>query len=127
MVLLRLGDALAAAQRRDGQAGAEPVALLVAERRGVEAQTAAEALAGAAAAVAVGGLLAACGSSDTTATATPAAATSSASSPAQGTAPALGKTVTDAAADKAKAAALAKYRGTVERVEQLADGSTSCM
>src|SRR3954453_7468564 len=80
-------------------------------------------LAGAVAAVAVGGLLAGCGSSSTTsstASATPAAATSP--SP-QGVPPGMGKTVTGAAADKAKAAATAKYPGTVERVEQLSDGS----
>jgi hypothetical protein len=81
-------------------------------------------LAGAVAAVAVGGLLAGCGSSSSTtastANATPAAATSS--SP-QGVPPGIGKAVTGAAADKAKAAATAKYPGTVERVEQLSDGS----
>jgi hypothetical protein len=80
-------------------------------------------LAGAVAAVAVAGLLAGCGSSSSTpstASATPAAATSS--SP-QGVPPGMGTTVTGAAADKAKAAATAKYPGTVERVEQLSDGS----
>jgi hypothetical protein len=80
-------------------------------------------LAGAVAAIAVGGLLAGCGASSstpTTASATPAAATSA--SP-QGVPPGMGKTVTGAAADKAKAAATAKYPGTVERVEQLSDGS----
>jgi hypothetical protein len=81
-----------------------------------------KALAGAAATLALGGLIAGCGSSNTT-TATPAAATSSAASATQGTPPALGKTATGAAADKAKAAALAKYPGTVERVMQLSDGS----
>jgi hypothetical protein len=35
----------------------------------------------------------------------------------------MGTTVTGAAADKAKAAALAKYPGTAERVEKLSDGS----
>jgi hypothetical protein len=83
-----------------------------------------KALAGAVAAVAVGGLLAGCGSSNgstpSAASATPAAATSS--SP-QGVPPGMGTTVTGAAADKAKAAATAKYPGTVERVMQLPDGS----
>jgi hypothetical protein len=83
-----------------------------------------KALAGGAATVAVAALLAACGgSSNTTATVTPAAATSSAPSSAQGTPPGLGTTVTGAAADKAKAAALAKYPGTAERVMKLSDGS----
>jgi hypothetical protein len=82
-----------------------------------------KALAGAVAALAVGGLAAGCGSSNTTATATPAAATSGAPSGAQGTAPAIGNTVTGASADKAKAAALGKYPGTVERVMKLPDGS----
>ena len=81
-----------------------------------------KALAGAAATLAIGVVIAGCGSSNTT-TATPAAATSSAASSTQGTPPAIGKTVTGAAADKAKAAAVAKYPGTVERVEQLSDGS----
>ncbi len=81
-----------------------------------------KALAGAAATLAIGVVIAGCGSSNTT-TATPAAATSSAASSTQGTPPAIGKTVTGAGADKAKAAALAKYPGTVERVEQLSDGS----
>jgi hypothetical protein len=82
-----------------------------------------KALAGAAATLALGAVIAGCGSSNTT-TVTPAAATSSApSSAAQGTPPALGKTVTGAAADKAEAAALAKYPGTVERVMKLSDGS----
>src|SRR4051794_30932660 len=60
--------------------------------------------AGAVAALAVGGLLAGCGSSTSTpssASATPAAATSS--SP-QGVPPGMGTTVTGAAADKAQAA-----------------------
>src|SRR5437763_1155865 len=35
----------------------------------------------------------------------------------------LGTPVSGAAADKAKAAALAKYKGTAERVRQLTDGS----
>jgi hypothetical protein len=84
-----------------------------------------KAIAGTAAAVALGGLLAACGSSTTTATTTavPAAATSGASSGAHGTPRGLGKDVTGTAADKARAAALAKYPGTAERVMQLADGS----
>ena len=81
-------------------------------------------LAGAVAAVAAGALLAGCGSSSSTtastASATPAAATSS--SP-QGVPPGMGTTVSGAAADKAKAAALAKYPGTAERVEKLSDGS----
>lgn len=81
-----------------------------------------KALAGAAATLAVGVVIAGGGSSTTT-TATPAAATSSAPSSTQGSPPAIGKTVTGAAADKAKAAALAKYPGTAERVEQLSDGS----
>src|SRR5205085_9854506 len=37
--------------------------------------------------------------------------------------PGFGAPVTGAAADKAKAAALAKYKGTVERVMKLSDGS----
>jgi hypothetical protein len=82
-----------------------------------------KALAGAVAAVAVGGLAAGRGSSNTTATVTPAAATSRGPSGARGAAPAIGKTVTGANADKAKAAALAKYPGTVERVMELSDGS----
>jgi hypothetical protein len=81
-----------------------------------------KALAGATAALAIGAVIAGCGSSSTT-TATPAAATSSAASSTQGARPAMGKPVTGAAADKAKAAALAKYPGTVERVVQLSDGS----
>ena len=44
--------------------------------------------------------------------------------PANGQAPpGFGAPVTGAAADKAKAAALAKYKGTVERVMKLSDGS----
>src|SRR4051794_30819801 len=86
-----------------------------------------KAAAGATVAVAAGALLAGCGSSQSTATttATPAAAAANASAPsgAQGRPPAFGKVVTGAAADKAKAAALAKYPGTVERVMQLSDGS----
>jgi len=81
-----------------------------------------KALAGAAATLALGGLVAGCGSSKTTSV-TPAAATSSAPSATRGTPPAFGKAVTGAAAAKAKAAALAKYPGTVERVMQLSDGS----
>ena len=81
-------------------------------------------LAGAVAAVAVGGALAGCGTSSTTsastASATPAAATSAGP---QGVPPGMGTAATGAAADKAKAAALAKYPGTAERVEQLSDGS----
>lgn len=42
---------------------------------------------------------------------------------AQGTPPGFGKSVTGTAAAQAKAAALAKYPGTAERVMQLADGS----
>jgi uncharacterized lipoprotein YajG len=82
-----------------------------------------KALTGAVAAVAAAGVLAGCGSSSSTtstANATPAAATSS--SP-QGVPPGMGTTVTGAAADKAKAAALAKYPGAAERVEKLSDGS----
>jgi hypothetical protein len=82
------------------------------------------AAAGAAVAVALGGLVAGCGSSGST------AATTTSSGPAAATAgttqtapPGLGKTVTGTAAAKAKAAALAKYPGTVERVMQLGDGS----
>jgi uncharacterized lipoprotein YajG len=85
-----------------------------------------KAAAGATVAVAAAALLAGCGSSQSTATtATPAAATASAGAPsgAQGTPSALGKVVTGAAADKAEAAALARYPGTVERVMQLSDGS----
>jgi hypothetical protein len=85
-------------------------------------------LAGAVAALAAGGLLAGCGSSTSstpTANATNAAATapSGSTSGQQGVLPAAGKTVTGAAADKAKAAATAKYPGTVERVMKLDDGS----
>ena len=84
-------------------------------------------VAGAVAAVAVAGLLAACGSSSSTQTATvgnAAATTPNASATGrQSVPPGLGKTVTGAAADKAKAAALAKYPGTVERGMQLPDGS----
>jgi hypothetical protein len=78
--------------------------------------------AGAAAALAIAGVLAGCGSSSstsTTAAATPAAATSRA----QPTPHGFGTPATGAAADTAKAAALAKYPGTVERVMTLADGS----
>jgi hypothetical protein len=46
-----------------------------------------------------------------------------AGAPSGGPRPGLGKPVTGAAAAKAKAAALARYPGTVERVMQLADGS----
>jgi hypothetical protein len=81
-----------------------------------------KALAGAAATLAVGAVIAGCGSSNTT-TVTPAAATSSAPSTTQGSPPAIGTPATGAAADKAKAAALAKYPGTVERVMKLSDGS----
>jgi glucose/arabinose dehydrogenase len=84
------------------------------------------AAAGAVAALTLGGLLAGCGSSSSTsstANAAPAAATSSAPSGAQQTPPGFGTVVTGAAADKAKAAALAKYPGTVERVMKLSDGS----
>jgi hypothetical protein len=85
------------------------------------------AVAGTVAAVALGGVLAACGSSSTTATTTtPAAAatpTPGARAGAQGRPPGFGKDVTGAAATKAKDAALAKYPGTVERVMQLDDGS----
>ena len=77
---------------------------------------------GAVAALALSGCLAACGSSQTTTTtATPAATNASAS---QGAPPAgMGTEVTGTAAAKAKAAALAKYPGTVEHVLQLSDGS----
>ena len=85
------------------------------------------AVAGAAAAVALGGVLAGCGSSGTTAatttTAVPAAATTGAPAAPQGTPPGLGTPATGAAADKATAAALAKYPGTAERVLKLTDGS----
>jgi hypothetical protein len=81
------------------------------------------AIAGATATVALGGLIAGCGSSSSSATtAVPAAATSGSASAPQAP-PALGKAVTGATADKAKAAALAKYPGTAERVMQLSDGS----
>jgi hypothetical protein len=85
-----------------------------------------------AATLALGGLVAGCGSSPTTATtttsttaataatATPAASSSGAAQP---TPPGFGKDVTGAAANKVKAAALAKYPGTAERVVQLDDGS----
>src|SRR3954470_17756449 len=87
-----------------------------------------EALAGAVAALAVGGLLAGCGSSTgSTPTANPgnaaATAPSGSSSQRQGVPPGMGPTVTGAAAAKAKAPALAKYKGTAERVMQLPDGS----
>jgi hypothetical protein len=85
-----------------------------------------KAIAGSAAALALGALLAGCGGSSqttSTTTAVPAAATSSAPSGAQATPPGFGKAVTGTAADKAKAAALAKYPGTAERVLQVADGS----
>jgi hypothetical protein len=106
------------------------------------------AAAGGVAALALGGGLAACGSTTATGTAasagagsgsttttTAAAATTTPSGPAgrrgrpggpkggPGMAPGFGKDVTGAQADKAKAAALAKYPGTVERVVQLPDGS----
>ena len=83
------------------------------------------AAAGAVAAIALGGAIAGCGSADTTASATAAAAsaTSGATAGAQNAPPAMGKEVTGTAAAKAKAAALAKYPGTVERVLQLDDGS----
>jgi hypothetical protein len=81
--------------------------------------------------VAVGGLLAGCGSSGSTAatsttntganagaTATPTAPSGTRQLP-----PGFGKVVTGSAASKAEAAALAKYPGTVERVMQLDDGS----
>jgi hypothetical protein len=85
-------------------------------------------LAGAVAAVAAGGLLAGCGSStSSTTTANPsnaaATAPSASSGQQQGVPPGMGTTVRGAAADKAKAAATAKYPGTVERVMQLPDGS----
>jgi hypothetical protein len=72
-----------------------------------------------------GGVLAGCGSSTTTA-ATPSTtgSTAAATSNAPGTRPpGFGKVVTGTAASKAKAAALATYPGTVERVMQLDDGS----
>jgi hypothetical protein len=73
-----------------------------------------------------GGLLAGCGSSATTTSASNAAATTTPTAPstARGTPPSgFGKPVTGTAAAKAKAAALARYHGTVERVMQLGDGS----
>jgi hypothetical protein len=79
-----------------------------------------------AAAVALSGALAACGSSAPTATTTTgngAAATPAGATGNLGTPPGLGTEVTGAAAAKAKAAALAKYPGTAERVVQLPDGS----
>jgi hypothetical protein len=85
-----------------------------------------KAVAGAVAALALGGLVAGCGSSTTTATtgaSNAAATTPSASASAQGMPPGLGTPVTGASADKAKAAALAKYPGTAERVMKLSDGS----
>jgi hypothetical protein len=83
-----------------------------------------KAIAGAAATLALGGLIAGCGSSSstTTTTAAPAAATSGSAARGPG-ARAFGKPVTGATATKAKAAALAKYPGTAERVMQLSDGS----
>jgi hypothetical protein len=83
------------------------------------------AAAGAVAAIALGGAIAGCGSADTTGSATAAAASANpgATAGAQNAPPAMGKAVTGAAAEKAKAAALAKYPGTVERVLQLDDGS----
>jgi hypothetical protein len=82
-------------------------------------------LAGAVAALAVGGLLAGCGSSSTgtTSASNAAATTPGTASSTQGMPPGMGMAVAGAAADKAKAAALAKYKGTVERVMKLPDGS----
>ncbi len=88
-------------------------------------------LAGLTATAAVGALIAGCGSSSnsaasgTTAKAAAATTTVPAGAPAgaKGMPPGLGKVVTGTAAAKAKAAALAKYPGTVERVMQLSDGS----
>src|SRR3954469_18218727 len=75
---------------------------------------------GTVAALVLGGFVAACGSGSNTTTATTAAPSAAA---AQGARPALGQTVSGAAAAKARQAALAKYPGTVERVMQLANGS----
>lgn len=88
------------------------------------------AAAGAVSALAIGGLIAGCGSSSNSAASTTTAkAAAAASAPAgapagaKGAPAGLGKPVTGTAAAKAKAAALAKYPGTVERVMQLSDGS----
>jgi hypothetical protein len=75
------------------------------------------------AAVALGAALAACGSSAPTATTTGANGAAATPARTQGMPPGLGKAVTGTVAAKAKAAALAKYPGTVERVVQLPDGS----
>ena len=81
------------------------------------------ALAGLVSAVAVAGAVAGCGSTAaSTGTSTAAAATATPPSTA-GAPPAMGQPVTGTAAAKAKAAALAKYKGTVEQIMQLDDGS----
>jgi len=92
--------------------------------------------AGLAAATLLGGVAAGCGSdSSTTAnSATPAAASAQqqganaqagapTGTPPTGAPPGGGQAVTGTTAAKVKAAALAKYPGTLERVEQLGDGS----
>ncbi len=85
------------------------------------------AIAGAVAALAVGGVAAGCGSTAaTTSTGAAVATASPAGTPpagARGGGPGMGSEVTGTVAAKAKAAALAKYPGTVERVRQLDDGS----
>jgi hypothetical protein len=70
------------------------------------------------------GALAACGSSNTTGSANAAVSgTTPAGMPAGGPPAGMGTVVTGEAAEKATAAATAKYEGTVERVMQLDDGS----
>lgn len=70
------------------------------------------------------GALAACGSSNTTGTANAGmSGTTPAGMPAGGPPAGMGTVVTGEAAEKATAAATAKYKGTVERVMQLDDGS----
>jgi hypothetical protein len=89
------------------------------------------ALAGLVATAAIGGLIAGCGSSSstsasttrTTSAASANAAPSGAPSGAKGAPAGFGAPATGAAAAKAKAAALARYPGTVERVMKLSDGS----
>src|ERR1700749_4877761 len=74
--------------------------------------------------LAVGGLLAACGSATPAASttgATAAASTGTNASSSQQAPPGFGTEVTGTAAEKAKAAALAKYPGTAEKVMQLPD------
>lgn len=70
------------------------------------------------------GALAACGSSNTTGSANAAVSGTTPSGMPAGDPPAgMGTPVTGTAAEKASAAATAKYEGTAERVMQLDDGS----